>query len=98
MSPEDAKELERLRSEVAALGGSPDAVLARANQQASAPRAPRQGRTAVADVDMGDVTAEPIVEHDRGTLEGAGAYESEVMAGEIRGRRNAEALAAYREA
>src|SRR5688500_6155578 len=30
MSPEDAKELERLRSEVAALGGSPDAVLDRA--------------------------------------------------------------------
>jgi hypothetical protein len=44
MSPKDEEELERLRAEVAALGGSPDAVLARANQQTSSPR---QGQTTV---------------------------------------------------
>lgn len=96
MSPEDAEELERLRAEVAALGGDPNAVLARANRPTAS--APRQGRTEIADVSFGDVTTEAPAEHDLGTLEGSGAYEQEMMAGELRGRRNAETLAAYREA
>lgn len=82
MNPEDAKELERLRAEIAALGGDPNAVLQRANRPAAAPR---QGR-AVADVEMGEVTTGPSeVEalgggpEDRTTLQGAGQYDQAVL-------------------
>lgn len=77
-----AREVEALRGEIAALGGNPDAVLERANRPA--PRAPRQGRTAVADVDMGDVTVDAAIENDPSTLEGAARLNAETL------RRDAE--------
>lgn len=77
-----AREVEALRSEIASLGGNPDAVLSRVNKPAPKPR---QGRT-VADVDFGDITTENAAP-DRTTLEGAGQYDQDVLREEARQRQ-----------
>lgn len=51
-----AREVEALRGEIAALGGNPDAVLKRANQQASS-TTPRQGQTEFVPVDPTEAPA-----------------------------------------
>lgn len=91
-----AREVEALRSEVAALGGNPDAVLSRVNK--STPPKPRQGRTTAGDADIGDVTIEANTGYDRTTLEGAGEFNRDVMRREAEQRRIAAARDMYQQA
>lgn len=91
-----AREVEALRSEVAALGGNPDAVLSRVNKPAPKPR---QGRTVAGDVDIGDVTTETDTsDYDLTTLEGAGRYNQDTLRGELRAKEIAANRAMYNEA
>lgn len=92
-----AREVEALRSEISALGGSPDAVLERVNRPA--PRRARRGRTVAGDVELGDVTTDSDTSgYDLTTLEGAGQYSRDVMQSELRERRLAEKRREYIEA